>query len=62
MVNGFNNDTNKDGNPYEGINKCFMVADGTWTWLNFRGNLIKDAMQGVAISLTFAFIVILMTT
>ena len=45
-----------------GINRCFMVADETWTWLNFRGNLINDAFQGVCISLGFAFIVILMTT
>lgn len=45
-----------------GINRCFMVADVTWTWLNFKSYLISDGFQGVCISLIFAFIIIFLTT
>ena len=57
IVNGINKDADSDG-----MNRCFGVGGETWTWLNFRGNLINDAVMGVIISLSFAFIVILLTT
>jgi len=57
IINGINNDKDSDG-----MNRCFGVGGNTWTWLNFNGNLINDAVTGVIISLSFAFIVILLTT
>jgi hypothetical protein len=45
-----------------GINRPFMVAEEKWAWLNYRGNLISDAFQGVFISLSFALIVIFIIT
>ena len=46
----------------EGVNKVWLSAYDNWTWLELRGAAITDAFQGIAVSLGFAFIVMLLMT
>ena len=45
-----------------GLNKAHISAWDNWPWLDFRGNLIKDGINGACLTLVFAFIILLLTT
>jgi len=56
MVTKFNAESNT------GVNKVWQVAYDNWTWLELRGAAISEAFQGIGVSLTFAFIILLIMT
>lgn len=45
-----------------GLNQGHVTAWDNWPWLDFRGNLIKDGINGACLTLLFAFLILLVTT
>lgn len=53
----------KEINTKSGISlECFLSTYDVWPWNQFGDIIVEDAQRGVAISLIFAFIVLLLTT
>jgi len=46
----------------EGVNLGFVSSYDNWSWLIFRGNLINDGINGACLTLSFAFLILLLTT
>ena len=56
LMNSYNRDS-----P-EGINKAYQSGGHSWAWLVTQQELVRGAIQGILISLLFAFIVLVAST
>lgn len=45
-----------------GLNKGFQAAYDNWAWLHLRQIFVSNAIQGIIISISFAFIILTITT
>lgn len=45
-----------------GLNKGFQTAHDNWAWLHLRRIFVTNAIEGIVISISFAFIILTITT
>lgn len=46
----------------KGVNKGFTTSYDNWTWLELRGAVVTNALQGMMFSCLFSFVILVVTT